>query len=238
MKSFKNYLNEIHRLTQRDFSGGEKYISGASKSTKWTPLPGGSGLGWATAFKGSKLFIYIGDKGETVGELCLSATATLNNVLKNPMEVDYITVHEDYQGRGIAKSLYGIVLSILKITLIAGASQTPGGRRNWLSLVKIPGLEVKGVIEIKDNDLGSTNSKEASQSWQRRVDKNADVFIDELMKLGGDYLGMNKYGSRIFAFDVIEGKGELQAAVKSSLSKIYNTREPVQVTLFARWKGK
>ena len=64
--------------------------------------------------------------------------------IPNAVQVGSITVDEDYRGMGLAKALYGIVLTIMKKTLLAGNEQTPGGRRNWMSLASIPGVEVKG----------------------------------------------------------------------------------------------
>lgn len=245
MKSFKNYINEIYKLRQTDFTGGKNYISGAPRNAKWKPLPGGSGLQWVTGVKNNNFMVYIGDKGETVGELCLKVNAEFSDVLDSPMEVQYITVDEDYQGRGIAKSLYGIVLSILKITLVAGESQTPGGRRNWLSLVKIPGLEVKGLIKIHDSEFGpDEKSKGRRERWQvaaaRLETEQADSYIDQIMKLGGEYLGKTSYDFRLFAFDVQEGNGELTPKIKTALSKIYNPSSGIRadITLFAQWKGK
>ena len=42
-----------------------------------------------------------------------------------------IYVAEEFRGRGVAKSLYGIAMSILGFNIAADDLQTPGGRRNW-----------------------------------------------------------------------------------------------------------
>jgi len=44
----------------------------------------------------------------------------------------------------LGKALYGIALSILKLTLEAGDTQTRHGQRMWLMLNSIPGVEVVG----------------------------------------------------------------------------------------------
>ena len=56
-------------------------------------------------------------------------------------------------------ALYGIALSILKLTLVAGATQTQHGARQWLKLSQIPGVEVMGMKTAPKNDrkLGPDN---------------------------------------------------------------------------------
>lgn len=80
--------------------------------------------------------------GQLIGKLEISSVRWFP--LPNAVAVEVITVDEDYRGQGIAKALYGIVLTIMKLPLVAGDSQTPGGRINWVSLASIPGVEVKG----------------------------------------------------------------------------------------------
>jgi hypothetical protein len=134
------------------------------------------------------------------------------------LAVETITVDEDYRGQGLAKALYGIVLTIMKRPLTAGSAQTPGGRRNWLSLANTPGVEVKGIIQV-DHDNPFTNT---------------DDFTDQLMQLGGQFIGQDKYAS-CWAFDVVPGKGELKPYIKNTLSKIYDEDGPT--TLLATWSG-
>ena len=152
--------------------------------------------------------------GQLIGKLSLSTVG--NFPLKNAMQVDTITVDEDYRGQGLAKALYGIVLTLIKSPLIAGSSQTPGGRRNWLSLSQIPGVEMKGYVRIYDDELKGKQ-------------------IDTIMgQLGGQYIGGD--GRRhYFAFDVVPASGELAPAVKTSLSKVYGRYD---TGLYAVWTGK
>jgi GNAT superfamily N-acetyltransferase len=58
--------------------------------------------------------------------------------------VDTVTVNPEYRNRGLGKALYGIALSILKLTVEAGDTQTRHGQRMWLMLNSIPGVEVVG----------------------------------------------------------------------------------------------
>ena len=75
--------------------------------------------------------IYIFDGRDVIGKLILEAA---DFPLKRAVKVDYITVHRHYTGFGLARALYGIALSIMKRPLVSGVMQSPGGRRNWLSL--------------------------------------------------------------------------------------------------------
>jgi GNAT superfamily N-acetyltransferase len=144
--------------------------------------------------------------------------------IPNALQVSAITVHEDYRGIGLAKALYGIVLTIMKKTLVSGDSQTPGGRRNWLSLANIPGVEIKGVLAL------DTERVEDS--------RDENKIYDMLMHLGGQFISKGKY-NEFWAFDVLPGNGELVPAVKNKLSQIYD-EDSLRVTtgLFAKWAGQ
>jgi GNAT superfamily N-acetyltransferase len=141
--------------------------------------------------------------------------------------VDTITVDEDYRNKGIAKALYGIVLSIMKLPLVAGTSQTPAGARNWVSLSNIPGVDVKGYVIIPE-------------------DMFEDKTIDTLMgKLGAEYIGKDDHEGYFFSFDVsANNKGtELVELVKTALNKIYVDWQPRDTAppttgLYAIWTGQ
>lgn len=158
--------------------------------------------------------------------------------IPNSVQVGAITVDEDYRGHGLAKALYGIVLTIMKKTLIAGSSQTPGGRRNWMSLANIPGVEVKGFVQIDDDEANfdPTDYNDANEIYAKRAALRVDKIHDAIMQLGGQFIGQNKY-SEFWAFDVMPGDGELTPAVKNSLSKLYSNSGYEQTGLFARWVG-
>jgi GNAT superfamily N-acetyltransferase len=67
-------------------------------------------------------------------------------------EVDSVAVEPKYRGRGIAKALYGIALSILRLPVEAGQIQTSYGQKMWLMLNSIPGVEVVGSARDKTTD--------------------------------------------------------------------------------------
>lgn len=157
--------------------------------------------------------------------------------LKGAFQVGTITVDEDYRGVGIAKALYGIVLTIMKRPLVAGDSQTPGGRRNWVSLASIPGVQMKGYVSISDDDLDA-NPEYAGTYNANQAAKNIDTIMG---KLGGQYMGSSpRGGNHYFAFDVqpnATGK-ELEGFIKTNLSRVYHGDYDMDSGLYAVWTGK
>jgi GNAT superfamily N-acetyltransferase len=176
--------------------------------------------------------------GKLIGEL------TVNNMgqsfpVPGAVKVGTITVDEDYRGGGIAKALYGVVLTIMKRPLLAGSSQTPGGRRNWMSLSQIPGVEMKGYLRIDDKDFEV--NPDPRNSYDRVDNKRTEERIDVIMgKLGGQYIGKNNKGIHYFAFDVRPNttKKELQAHVDTNLSKVYSSGYSSGGGLYAVWTGR
>jgi len=166
--------------------------------------------------------------GQLIGALEISPARWFP--LPGALQVEVITVDEDYRGQGIATALYGIVLTIMKRPLVAGDSQTPGGRRNWVSLASIPGVEMKGYVGFENYELAPNRPSQ---------DKQAERNIDAVMgQLGGDYIGQTPSGRQFFAFDVqpnTTGK-ELEAYVKTKMSKIYGDTEFTS-GLYATWSG-
>jgi ribosomal protein S18 acetylase RimI-like enzyme len=162
--------------------------------------------------------------GKLIGQLTVDGVGRSFPV-PGAVKVGTITVDEDYRGGGIAKALYGIVLTIMRRPLLAGSSQTPGGRRNWMSLSQIPGVEMKGYLKINDD---SFNYRSGNRE------------IDTIMgKLGGQYIGKNDRGIHYFAFDVRPNttKQELQAYVDTNLSKVYSGEYGSSGGLYAVWTG-
>jgi GNAT superfamily N-acetyltransferase len=172
--------------------------------------------------------------GQLIGKL--SVSTVYGFPLKGALQVDTITVDEDYRGGGIAKALYGIVLTIMKRPLLAGGSQTPGGRRNWVSLASIPGVEMKGYIIIDEEDL-DTRPNPYSMTTPAKANKNIDTIMGEL---GGQYIGRGRSENHYFAFDVkptTSGK-ELEAYVKQNLARVYNENYNTVTGLYAVWTGR
>jgi GNAT superfamily N-acetyltransferase len=179
--------------------------------------------------------------GKLVGQLTLHPVSGFP--LKGALQVGTITVDEDYRGIGLAKALYGIVLTILKRPLLAGSSQTPGGRMNWVSLSQIPGVEMKGYFSIHDYDLTTHDTKNISRAsdrkWVQKRNQYSEQLIDTIMgKLGGQHLGNTAHG-HFFAFDVQPNttKQELKAHVDTQLNKVYGGYNS-DTGLYAIWTGQ
>jgi GNAT superfamily N-acetyltransferase len=149
-ENFEFYLRrstgimEIARIPQRDLDGwGDKDtlepMTTPPKNRK--PLPGGSGFTYAVN-RGDPEFleIMIFDGDTLAAELDLFATL---DPLKT-WRVETVITDPDYRGQGLGKALYGIALSILKLTIEAGDQQTKFGQQMWLMLDSIPGVEVLG----------------------------------------------------------------------------------------------
>jgi GNAT superfamily N-acetyltransferase len=170
--------------------------------------------------------------GQLIGKLSVETDTSFP--LRRAVQVNTITVDEDYRGVGIAKALYGIVLTILKRPLLAGTSQTPGGRRNWVSLASIPGVEMKGWIALDETEFDA--SERGWRNTPAKVNKTIDTIMGEL---GGQHLGKNSYGTDYFAFDVQPNATgtELEAAVKTKLSQVYGSNYNSNAGLYAVWTG-
>ena len=187
---------------------------------------------------------YDAAPGKLIGQLTVDSVGRSFPV-PGAVKVGTITVDEDYRGGGVAKALYGIVLTIMKRPLIAGSSQTPGGRRNWMSLSQIPGVQMKGYMRIEDEDLKTRDPAAAGRfddkRWIARQNKTVEKSIDTIMgKLGGEYIGKNSYDMHYFAFDVKPNttKQELQAYVDTNLSKVYSSGYSSGGGLYAVWTGQ
>jgi GNAT superfamily N-acetyltransferase len=133
-------LDEIAPIPQGDF-GDEDTLTPPKYDVEKTELPGGSGFTYAVGKPApGDLEIMIFDGDTLAAELDLFDTQDVTNAWR----VNTVAVNPQYRGRGLGKALYGIALSILGLTLEAGDTQTKHGRRMWLMLNSIPGVEVMG----------------------------------------------------------------------------------------------
>ena len=219
-------LTEIENFKQSHFRGGkdslDRYSTPGKKHLR--ALPGGSDLMYSVISAADGTDVHIVDPGipGITKPSIVAGLSLYQGVIPDSVQVGSITVDEDYRGRGLAKALYGIVLTIMKKTLISGSSQTPGGRRNWLSLASIPGVEIKGLLDLADFQL--------DKSRLFKVDNT----IDQLMQLGGQFVAKNN-NYTYWAFDVVPGNGQLTPAVKNKLSKLYGYDS--DNLLMATWTG-
>lgn len=133
-------LFEIARIPQGDF-GDKDTLRSPEHAVEKKPLPGGSGFTYAVDRTGTgDLEIMIFDGDTLAAELDLFETQDVTDAWR----VSTVAVDPEYRGQGLGKALYGIALSILKLTIEAGETQTKFGQRMWLMLSSIPGVEVLG----------------------------------------------------------------------------------------------
>jgi ribosomal protein S18 acetylase RimI-like enzyme len=131
---------EIARIPQGDFGDADTLVAPKHDVEK-KELPGGSGFTYAVDKTGTgDIEIMIFDGDTLAAELDLFETQDVTGAWR----VKTVAVNPEYRSRGLGKSLYGIALSILKLTVEAGDTQTKHGRRMWLMLNSIPGVEVVG----------------------------------------------------------------------------------------------
>jgi len=231
-----NALTEIAAMPAHQFAGGKDMLGMYQKPAKKNlkPLPGGTDLQYAIV-KGTHFYgtiVQIVDPGMP-GITRPEVVAVLNldsSNLPNTVQVGSITVDEDYRGRGLARALYGIVLTIMQKNLVSGSGQTPGGRRNWMSLASIPGVEVQGLVRIPNQIFDMARTATVSPQWR----KYAERTVDQIMELGGQFHSKDN-NSTYWLFDVVPGKGSLQPAVKNALSRLYGYDS--DNLLLATWTG-
>jgi GNAT superfamily N-acetyltransferase len=131
---------EIERIPQGDF-GDKDTLAPMREPGSARPLPGGSGYTYAVRQSGNLKEIMIFDQDSLIAELDLKPSG---DSLQS-WRVESVATDPDYRGKGLGLALYGIALSILKLTLRAGKTQTRHGRAMWLKLNSIPGVEVRGI---------------------------------------------------------------------------------------------
>lgn len=212
-------LNEIESIFKGDYNPGLKTFSISEKfadiaKSKMKPLPGNDRYTYVIGDLDPYGSIYVFDPNDLsyfVGKLDLSSFT----VFKNTLRVMSIMVHPKYRGQGIAKSLYKLVLMPkpygLGMILMSDDIQTPGGKRNWVSISQIPGMEVTGLIKI---------SKNLEHPDEDVEDDSVKIITDLIGKVGGVYYADNKF-SYYFQIPVNVSPTRLENSIKSSLIKIY-----------------
>jgi GNAT superfamily N-acetyltransferase len=133
-------IMEIAKIPQGDF-GDADTLTAPKYDIEKKPLPGGAGFTYAVGKPNPEdLEIMIFDGDTLAAELDLFYTQDATKAWR----VNTVAVNPEYRSRGLGKALYGIALSILRLTIEAGDTQTRHGQRMWLMLNSIPGVEVMG----------------------------------------------------------------------------------------------
>jgi GNAT superfamily N-acetyltransferase len=162
-------IMEIARLPKSDAGdfGDKGTITSPTHPVKKKPLPGGSGFTYAVNKTGTgDLEIMIFDGDTLAAELDLFDTQDVTGAWR----VETVVVDPDYRGRGLGKALYGIALSILKLTIEAGDTQTRNGQQMWLMLNSIPGVEVQGYNQQRTSEYQpqrGDNIVDQNKDWTR-----------------------------------------------------------------------
>ena len=138
---------EIARIPQGDF-GDKDTLTPMSEPRGARPLPGGSGYTYAIQHDGNLKQIMIFDRNNLIAELDVRPTGDVFDSYR----VETVATDPDYRGKGLGLALYGIALSILKLTLRAGKTQTRHGQAMWLKLNQIPGVQVLGYTRDHNSE--------------------------------------------------------------------------------------
>lgn len=166
---FDPELFEIARLPKSEVGdwGDKGTLADPKHPVKTTPLPGGSKFGYAVNKTSTgDIEIMIFDGRTLVAEMDLFDTQDYMKTWR----VETVVVDPDYRGQGLGKALYGIALSILKLTVEAGDTQTKHGQQMWLMLNSIPGVEVLGYNMEPTDEYRSKpgdNVVDQNKDWTR-----------------------------------------------------------------------
>lgn len=223
MRAHEFELDEIVRMPQGDFAGGKDTLQRdePEEPSDIRRLPGDSQFVYNVEDRHGPLVINIYDPTSedtwTPKAQLMVDDAGLQG-LDNAVAVNMITVNEDYRGAGLARALYGIVLSILRRPLVAGDSQTPGGRRMWIMLDNIPGVVVRGLWAVQNDQL-------------ERPD------VQALLKRPGlKVIGQGNYYTFV-AFPIEHGKNEIKSLIRGL--PLYHGEDPKYTTsMIATWHGQ
>lgn len=155
---------EIARIPVGDF-GDKGTLAPMATPRGASDLPGRAGYKWAVQDTGDLKEIMIFDKGNLVAELDVKPTGDELGSYR----VEAVSTDPDYRGKGLGLSLYGIALSLLRLPLRAGSTQTRHGQQMWLKLNQIPGVEIRGITSVPKNQYRSRPGDEIVKDTGRTV---------------------------------------------------------------------
>jgi hypothetical protein len=92
--------------------------------------------------------------------------------------VDLLQVDSRYKGNNLAVKIYRFLMRKMAITLMAGSSQSPGGRYVWNKLAKSSGVTVyaKKSPYSKVFDFPKSGKRELTGKVFDLYDSNAEIF--------------------------------------------------------------
>jgi hypothetical protein len=150
-------LNEITRTRADDHPGNIERYQEPLKNLK--PVPQNPDYYYHyDLFRGMDRLNLTGTDGQftfyrkinnTTAEMIGYIKFRANNTdgLSQAIQVSNTAVDSEYRGRGVGLMMYGVVLG-LGYTIVADESQTPQARRLWAKLAGMPGVTVRGLVEV------------------------------------------------------------------------------------------
>lgn len=219
-------VNEIKRIPPNEYAGGKNTLKMddfiIQKRLENARFNLGNGL--VAAADGYGVEVFDLEKKLLVGRLYLHSDI-VPGINQRCFRVETITTHEDYRGMGLGDKMYMLMIlpppKGLGTCIISGHAQTPAGRKNWIRLNQVPGVQVTGLIEVYDKILD-------------------EQMIDAIMEQGCLYLGNFGNARHFFEFPVEQNADEMEASVKNAIA-IYSDRSPdwgtTDIGLMARYVG-
>jgi hypothetical protein len=233
-------INEIHKIASYTYSGIESLQDANKKHSRnpnFKPLPGKEGLFYLIFSEQFRIEFMIavantpGMKNPNVEPTWLivgylnAYLDTIDNIYdKRVLQVGVISVDSKFRGRGIASTLYDLLLKgPEKFILFSGSDQTPGGQAMWANLNRKPDIEVTGWVSFY-----TTEPKSAMNKY------NDAEFIKFIEDQGGAYFGESATDKIFFEFAVsqLPTKAQLEILGKRSPVTVYGGR---QTGLMARY---
>lgn len=223
-------LSEIERISASDFTGADTLSRGLIAQSS---LPGlrpltGDLLYYVNRYGSRQVTLGIWARESPkrvrhVGELGVQRNSDLPG---EAYQVSYITVHRKYRGQGLARLLYQLYFLYVSDTLVAGSSQTPGGRLMWKMLYEDPGYEVVGLIGLNDEMFDYWEELSEFRKW-----------INNLMAIGAEHQGESA-GYQWFAVPLRAMRRELNILKGFQLYNRSDGDTPDLITtLMARRRG-
>lgn len=127
--------------------------------------------------------IYYSDMPDEYQEVAYLVTEPAGYLIPKARRVGVIAVHPQFRRQGLATALYEIYFKKIGRYLLAGDKQSPGGRRNWVSLANNPNIEITGLLGIDSDQFNVDPS-----SYYGVSTREHNALWDKLMDLGAEYL--------------------------------------------------
>ncbi len=228
------------RPTQKRMPDGVKRIPGAPNLGYL--FTGGRGQ-VVSVFTGANYLLSLYDlkRSAEIGWLAMRSTSF---PFPKSMQVANVKIHDEYRGRGMGQSLYGVAIKILGVTLVADDTQTPEARRLWANLHSVPGVSVRGWISFPAQmvmpEFDDYSMFDAEQNLRK---------IAQLQRLPRGQQPQplvepkDGYDDAYFDFPVVSGPDGQELKAAKNIAAIYTRNHPednrndYEVGLFARWPG-